>query len=102
MARTWYTIENINSSYEVHDNTLIIKEATRNLREQAETQEPDSDYSKATIKNELVDLLNVGLRRSGRKLRLSTILKESDPIDTRSNEITKLRESYGLLIVTLS
>ena len=41
----------------------------------------------------------MGLRRSGRKLRLSDLLKESDPVDTGSKEITKKRESYGLLIV---
>ena len=50
MARTWYIGENIDGSHEVHDNTQINEEETRNLRKQAEIQEPDLDYSKPTMR----------------------------------------------------
>ena len=71
IARTWYTGEDAINTHKTCDSTLIVPEDTGNLREQADVLEPDSDYSKPTTRNEFVDLANVGLRRSERKLRPS-------------------------------
>lgn len=77
------------------------KEQTRNLRDQDETQEPDSGYSKPITRTYIIDLTTVKLRCSGRNICPSTTLKDNDPIDTRPKENTNLRESYELLIVAI-
>ena len=99
MARTWYTGEDAINTHKIYDNALIASENTGNLREQANNKKADSDYSKPTTRNELVDLANLGLRRSGRKIRPSAKLKECDPTNTKCKETVRLRESYGLLIM---
>ena len=54
MARTWYAGE-VKDKHEVHDETLVVQEETKSLREQAEYPEPDSDYSKPTTRKDCVD-----------------------------------------------
>ena len=67
LARTWYASETKADHHRVHVDALVGEHGNGIIYEVRDiSEQKDSDYSKPSLIQELVNLLNVGLRHSGR------------------------------------